>query len=98
MAAGIVHHVAWRVPDDDAQASVAEALRSVGVATTPVMDRQYFRSIYFRIEGGLIFEIATDGPGFTVDEPHDMLGTSLKLPLHLEPRRSEIERHLVPID
>ncbi len=98
MGAGSVHHVAWRVPDGEAQAQVADALRSAGVATTPVMDRQYFRSIYFRIEGGLIFEVATDGPGFDIDEPKSELGKGLKLPPQYESMRQAIAAGLIPID
>ncbi|MEO1277543.1 MAG: ring-cleaving dioxygenase [Planctomycetota bacterium] len=98
MGAGTVHHVAWRVPDDETQARVAAALTEAGIAVTPVMDRQYFRSIYFRIPGGVIFEVATDGPGFDVDEPLETLGEALKLPPQYEARRSEIAAHLVPLD
>lgn len=97
MGAGTVHHVAWRVPDDATQAEVGERLRSAGIATTPVMDRQYFRSIYCRVPGGVIFEIATDGPGFTVDESKATLGEALKLPPQYERRREEIENHLLPL-
>lgn len=97
MGAGTVHHVAWRVPDDETQAEVSRALTSEGVAVTPVMDRQYFRSIYFRIPGGVIFEVATDGPGFDVDEPLESLGEALKLPPQHEPRRASIEAALMPL-
>lgn len=98
MGAGTVHHVAWRVPDDEAQAEVARRLGAAGVASTPQLDRQYFRSIYARIPGGVIFEIATDGPGFDADEPVSELGSALKLPPRHEPRRAEIEARLVPLD
>jgi len=97
MGAGTVHHVAWRVPDDETQRDVAQRISSSGIGVTPVMDRQYFRSIYFRIPGGVIFEVATDGPGFDVDEPIESLGASLKLPPQYESRREEIESHLVPL-
>lgn len=97
LGAGIVHHVAWRVPNDQAQAAVGEALRGRRIASTPVMDRQYFRSIYFRIPGDVVFEVATDGPGFDADEPLESLGTHLRLPPQHEPRRAEIERQLVPL-
>lgn len=97
MGAGTVHHVAWRVPDDETQAKVASALTSAGIAVTPQMDRQYFRSIYFRIPGGVIFEVATDGPGFDADEPLATLGEALKLPPQYESRREAIAAHLVPI-
>lgn len=98
MGAGTVHHVAWRVPDDATQSEVAVNLADAGVAVTPVMDRQYFRSIYFRIPGGVIFEVATDGPGFDVDEPLEALGEDLKLPPQHEPRRSEIAAQLIPLN
>jgi glyoxalase family protein len=94
MGAGTVHHVAWRVPDDAAQARAAAALRAHRTSVTQVMDRQYFRSIYFRIPGGVIFEIATDVPGFAVDEPAATLGTDLKLPPQYEVMRKEIEKRL----
>lgn len=97
MGAGTVHHVAWRVPDDQAQAEAGARLRAAGAHVTPVMDRQYFRSIYFRIPGGVIFEIATDGPGFDVDEPAAKLGRALQLPPQYEPRRAEIESKLAPL-
>lgn len=98
MGAGTVHHVAWRVPDDAAQLEVADRLAAANTAATPVIDRMYFHSIYFRVPGRVIFEIATDGPGFTVDEPMDALGTSLVLPPQHEPRRAEIEAHLLPLE
>lgn len=98
MGAGTVHHVAWRVPDDAAQRRASEALVSAGIAVTPVRDRQYFRSIYFRIPGGVLFEIATDGPGFAIDEPVERLGTSLKLPPQYETHRAAIEQALPPLE
>ncbi len=98
MGAGTVHHVAWRTPDEAAQRDVAERVRSAGVEVTPMIDRQYFRSIYFRIPAGVIFEVATDGPGFEVDESREALGSSLVLPPQHEPRRAEIEAHLAPLD
>ncbi len=98
MGAGIVHHVAWRVPDDAAQIRASKILREAGIAVTPVTDRQYFRSIYFRIPGGVIFEIATDVPGFDIDEPRAELGRSLKLPPQYEARRSAIEQRLQPVN
>lgn len=90
MGAGTVHHVAFRVPDDAAQAEAQGAVRELGIHVTPVLDRQYFRSIYFREPGGAIFEVATDPPGFAVDEPAELMGTQLRLPAWLEPRRAEI--------
>ncbi len=98
MGAGSVHHVAWRVPDGAAQGRAAAGLREARVAVTPVMDRQYFRSIYFRVPAGVVFEIATDGPGFAVDEPASGLGSSLCLPPQYEGRRDEIEAHLVGLE
>jgi len=97
VAAGTVHHVAWRVPDDDAQASWRARLADAGVDVTPVQDRCYFRSIYFREPGGVLFEIATDVPGFTVDEVPERLGEELRLPPWLEPHRERIVQTLPPL-
>lgn len=97
LGAGAVHHVAFRVPDDDAQLALRERLSAAGLGVTPVQERQYFRSIYFREPGGVIFEIATDTPGFTVDEPEADLGRSLKLPPWLESQRAVIEQSLPPL-
>jgi glyoxalase family protein len=91
---GAIHHVAFRAADDHAQAELAEQLRARGLAVTEPIDRLYFRSVYAREPGGVLFEIATDGPGFAVDEPADRLGEALKLPPPLEPRRAEIEAAL----
>jgi len=91
MGAGTVHHVAFRAPDDTSQLDARNELVAKGFNVTPQIDRDYFHSIYFREPGGVLFEIATDPPGFTVDEPLDKLGQSLKLPAWLEPRRFEIE-------
>lgn len=98
LGAGGVHHVAWRVPDGDAQLEVAARVRTNGAGVTEVKDRKYFKSIYFRIPGGVVFEIATDGPGFTFDEREDTLGESLTLPHEYEGRRTEIERALPAIE
>lgn len=92
--AGTVHHVAWRARDDEQQLAWQQEIGDAGYNVTPVRDRQYFRSIYFREPGGVLFEIATDPPGFTLDEPLSELGRHLKLPSWLEPRRSEIEASL----
>ena len=97
MGAGTVHHVAWRVPNLATQKRASEAINAAGIAVTPVIDRNYFHSIYFKIPGGVIFEIATDTPGFAVDEPLDTLGTTLQLPSQYESRRTTIERALVPL-
>lgn len=94
---GGVHHVAFRTPDDDHHAAWHSHLSSIGVGVTPVIDRFYFRSLYFREPGGVLFEIATDGPGFTADEPSESLGQQLALPPFLEPQRDQIEAGLVPL-
>jgi glyoxalase family protein len=91
MGAGTVHHVAFRASDDIAQEKIRTELVLLGFNVTPVIDRDYFHSVYFREPGGVLFEIATDPPGFTVDEPAQTLGQSLKLPQLLESRRFEIE-------
>ena len=94
---GGVHHVAFRTPDGDEQVSWRAKLHDAGVGVTPVIDRFYFKSIYFREPGGVLFEIATDGPGFAADEPADRLGENLALPPFLEPQRARIESGLRPI-
>jgi glyoxalase family protein len=92
--AGTVHHVAWRTPNDDEELAWQRDIGQAGYGITEVKDRQYFHSIYFREPGGVLFEIATDPPGFTLDEPVEALGTQVKLPPWLESHRSEIERIL----
>jgi catechol 2,3-dioxygenase-like lactoylglutathione lyase family enzyme len=94
---GTVHHVAFRAATDDDQLARRERLTEAGLQLTPVVDRQYFRSVYFREPGGVLFEIATDGPGFTVDEPAGGLGGSLKLPPQFEPLREQIEQAVPPV-
>ena len=94
VAVGTVHHVAWRTPDDNAQEGWRQKIIKEGLRVTPVIDRQYFRSIYFHEPGGVLFEIATDPPGFTVDESPQALGSRLRLPPWLEPRRQAIEARL----
>jgi glyoxalase family protein len=94
---GTVHHVALAIADEEAQRALHEDLQRRGVQVTPVMDRQYFRSIYFREPGGVLIEVATMAPGFTFDEPLASLGTTLKLPPWQEPNRAEIEAGLPPI-
>jgi len=91
IGAGTVHHVAFRAADDEVQLAARDDLVREGFNVTPQIDRDYFRSVYFREPGGVLFEIATELPGFTVDEPPEQLGQSLKLPQWLEPRRFEIE-------
>ena len=97
LGAGTVHHVAWRVPDDAAELAMLDIVRAAGIGTTDVVDRKYFHSIYFREPGGTLFEIATDEPGFAIDEPLSTLGQSLVLPEWLEPERARIEQRLPPI-
>lgn len=94
VAGGTVHHVAWRVPDEATQRAWRQELVSKGRHVTQILDRQYFRSIYFREPAGTLLEIATDDGGFTVDEPLLELGRALKLPPWLEPSRREIEAAL----
>jgi glyoxalase family protein len=94
--AGGVHHVAFRIPDADYEAWTAR-LNEVRVPSSGPVDRFYFRSLYFREPNGVLFEIATDGPGFASDEPMESLGERLALPPFLEPRRAEIERGLKPL-
>jgi glyoxalase family protein len=96
--AGVVHHVAFRVQDQDALDAWRDVLIERGLHVTEVVDRRYFESIYFREPGGVLFELATDGPGMTVDEPADQLGETLCLPPWLEEDRSEIVEQLPRLD
>ncbi len=95
--AGTIHHVAFRVPDDATQQAARSLLLERGLQVSPVIDRAYFKSIYYREPGGVLFEIATDQPGFAIDEPVETLGSRLSLPPHLEPHRAEIEAALPPL-
>ncbi|MGD8201059.1 ring-cleaving dioxygenase [Ornithinimicrobium sp. W1679] len=97
-AGGTVHHIAFRVPDQATQEQWRQDLVERGHQVTAILDRQYFTSIYFREPGGVLFEIATDTPGFDIDEPLLELGRSLKLPPWLEPSREAIEHSVVPIE
>ncbi|RYJ38269.1 Glyoxalase/bleomycin resistance protein/dioxygenase [Flavobacterium anhuiense] len=97
-ANGTVHHVAFRVPNDEILMKFREKIEDYGLQITPQIDRQYFHSLYFREPGGVLFEIATDNPGFTVDESLEELGQNLKLPAQYEPQRAAIEAHLVKIN
>jgi glyoxalase family protein len=95
--AGIVHHIAWRTPNDASQLAARSELVSGGFNVSPVMDRNYFHSIYYREPGGVLFEIATDPPGFAVDESPEELGSKLMLPAWLEGHRSLLEETLPPL-
>ena len=94
---GTVHHVAMAVSDEETQSRVREELVRLGVNVTEVRDRQYFKSIYFREPGGVLYEVATIPPGFTVDEELGSLGRDLKLPEWEEPNRAAIEQGLPPV-
>lgn len=94
VSVGTVHHVAFRVPDEEEQKALRREIVKVIPSVTPVIDRNYFRSIYFREPGGVLFEAATDPPGFTIDEPADKLGTKLAVPPWLESQRQAIEKSL----
>ncbi|MFA6916878.1 MAG: ring-cleaving dioxygenase [Parachlamydiales bacterium] len=94
---GTIHHVAFATPDDATQQAARSKLIDFGLNVTPIIDREYFHSVYFREPGGVLFEIATNPPGFTVDEPLEHLGESLKLPSWEEKHRTIIEKELPPI-
>lgn len=96
--AGGVHHVAFRTPDTDSYDAWADRLREHRIPNSGKVDRYYFRSLYFREPAGNLFEIATDGPGFAVDEPVERLGEEIALPPFLESRRDEIVRNLKPLE
>src|SRR5712692_4383114 len=98
VSVGTVHHVAWRTPNDEQQKEWREELVKARLNVTPVIDRKYFHSIYFREPGGVLFEIATDPPGFTVDERPEQLGSALKLPPWLESARAALEDALPPLE
>lgn len=97
LGAGGVHHVAYRLSGDAEQQAWLERLARYGVRNSGVVNRYYFRSLYFRISNGILFELATDDPGFGVDEPLETLGERLALPPFLEPRRAAIEAGLTPV-
>ncbi len=98
LGAGGVHHVAFRTPDDDEYRGWADRLVEMGVPNSGPVNRFYFQSLYFREPGGILFEIATDGPGFTVDEAEETLGEEVALPPFLEPRRAQIVAGLEPLE
>ncbi|NIX75658.1 ring-cleaving dioxygenase [Microvirga terricola] len=95
--AGGVHHVAFRTPNEQTYMECAERLQAIRAPSSGPIDRYYFKSLYFREPNGILFEIATDGPGFATDEPMDKLGERLALPPFLEPRRAQIEAGLKPL-
>lgn len=97
-ANGTVHHVAFRVKNDEILMHFREKVAAKGLNITPQIDRNYFHSLYFREPGGVLFEIATDNPGFLIDESLEELGKNLKLPAQYESRREDIEAHLVQIN
>lgn len=96
-AAGTVHHIAFRAKDETHQLELQKAVQELGISTTEVIDRFYFKSVYFRIPAGILFEIATDSPGFTADESLEDLGKEIALPPFLEPYRKQIEANLPKI-
>jgi glyoxalase family protein len=97
LGAGTVHHIAWRTPDDVQHGAWRRRLVEEGYNVSPVMDRMYFHSIYYREPGGVLFEIATDPPGFALDEAPDHLGEELRLPPHVVAYRDQLERVLPPL-
>ncbi|MBM4763589.1 ring-cleaving dioxygenase [Bacillus sp. B15-48] len=98
MGVGTVHHIAWRASDDQDQLDWKNHVNSHGYGVTPVQDRNYFNAIYFREHGEILFEIATDPPGFAHDESHETMGEKLMLPPQYEPHRDQIERGLLPFE
>jgi glyoxalase family protein len=94
---GTTHHIAWRTAGETDQRAWHERLEELGLRPTPIQDRKYFQSVYFRMPDGILVEIATDGPGFLVDEPQESIGEALSLPPWLEADRATLERELVPI-
>jgi glyoxalase family protein len=97
MGAGTIHHIAFRTDDDACQSEWLQKITALELDVSPVMDRKYFHSIYFRERNGVLFEIATDGPGMAVDEPSEHLGESLALPNQYEPLRGTLEPSLTPL-
>lgn len=94
---GSVHHLAWRTDDEEHQLQVRQQVEAAGGHATPVIDRFWFKSVYFREPGGVLFELATDGPGFAIDEDREHLGEALILPPWFEPARARIEKALPPL-
>jgi glyoxalase family protein len=97
VSVGTVHHIAFRASDDEHQKALREEILKADLNVTPVINRNYFHSIYFREHGGVLFEVATDLPGFAIDESPEQLGTHLALPPWLEHSRGEIEKNLPPV-
>ena len=97
MGVGTVHHIAWRTPTDESQLDMRKIIINTGLDATPVIDRTYFHSVYFREPGGILFEIATDPPGFMIDQKEEELGQKLLLPEWLEPDRKYLEKVLPKI-
>nr|WP_300006309.1 ring-cleaving dioxygenase [Tissierella sp.] len=98
MGVGTVHHIAWRASDNEDQLDWKAHVESAGYKVTPVIDRNYFNAIYFREYGGILFEIATDPPGFAHDESQETMGENLMLPKQYEPQREKIEGILMPVE
>ena len=98
MGAGTVHHIAWRASDEEDHQKWREHVLKNGFNPTEILDRNYFKALYFHEEGGILFEIATDPPGFTVDEPFNSLGQKLMLPSWYESKREELENKLPPVE
>ncbi|MFP7493012.1 ring-cleaving dioxygenase [Terribacillus saccharophilus] len=98
LGVGTVHHIAWRASDDQDQLEWSEYVDSLGYGVTRVQDRNYFNAIYFREHGQILFEIATDPPGFAIDEPQEHMGEKLMLPVQYEPQRRQIENHVLPFE
>lgn len=95
---GTVHHIAWRAKDDEEQEAFRAKAEESRLLPTPVIDRQYFNAVYFREPGGMLFEIATDPPGFANDEPVEHLGEKIMLPAWFEPHREALEKNLTPVE
>ncbi|HWJ78171.1 MAG TPA: ring-cleaving dioxygenase [Niallia sp.] len=98
MGVGIVHHIAWRAIDDKDHLEWQQYIEENGYGVTPVRDRNYFNAIYFKEHGNILFEIATDTPGFTIDETQETLGEKLMLPPQYESQRTQLEQSLIPIE
>ena len=98
MGVGTVHHIAWRASDDHDQLDWKEYVEGHGYGVTPVQDRNYFNAIYFREHGRILFEIATDPPGFAHDESQETMGEKLMLPEQYEPHREQLKQGLLPFE